>query len=279
MALLACMEGEVLESRAVRPHRHTHADRAASWRRQTSCVGAHADPAVVGFNMTPEIMDLLEREMNDRPLFHVLAGDRATHTLWLGTRMEELARAFQQVREGLLLEGHHRAAARGTGDDMLAMLVPMEHVVGRASIACIGAGRAEALLSAAGAVRVADAAVAAPTAGRALACMADPGGRGVSWISFKVPERFEEAAHQVEAWAGGASWKPGSTVDREAIEARIRVGQAGCVILLADPDPSEWQGLSAHGRLLPEASTWFEPRFRSGLCMAELERAVTTISR
>jgi uncharacterized protein (DUF1015 family) len=277
VALVACVEGGVFGSQVVRPHRRAHADRAASWQRHTAHVGVHADPTIVGFDATPEILDLFEREMNDRPLFHVVAEDGATHTLWLGTRAEALARAFGEVREGLLLEGHHRASPHAACGDTLTMLVPMEHVAGRASIACIGVDRSAAFLTASKAVRVADMAGVAPAPGCALVCAADPG--GVAWFRCEMSERFEQAVLQVEAWAGGASWKAGARMHQDAIEAQVRAGAAGCMILVADPELSELRGLSAEGRLLPEASTWFEPRFRSGLCMAKLERAATTISR
>jgi uncharacterized protein (DUF1015 family) len=277
VALVACVEGGVFESRAVRPHRHAHDGRSEAWRRHTAHVGAHADPAIVGFDATPEITDLFEREMNDRPLFHVVADDGATHTLWLGTRAEALVQAFSGVREGLLLEGHHRASATTVGGDTLAMLVPMEHVSGRASVAFVGVERAAAFLAASKAVREADPTEAAAAPGHALVCAADA--HGTAWFSCRVPERFEEAVHQIESWAGIARWKPGSSMDRDAIEAQVRAGAAGCVVRLTDPELSELQGLSAQGRLLPAASTWFEPRFRSGLCMAELHRSATTISR
>ncbi len=277
VALVACVEGGVFESRAVRPHRHAHDERSAAWRRHTAHVGAHADPAIVGFDATPEITDLFEREMNDRPLFHVVADDGATHTLWLGTRAETLMRAFSGVREGLLLEGHHRASATATGGDALAMLVPMEHVAGRASVVFVSAERTAAFLAASRAVREADPTRVAPAPGHALVCCADA--QGVAWHSCRVPESFEQAAHQIESWAGVACWKPGSSMDRDAIEAQVRAGTAGCVIRLADPELSELRGLSEQGRLLPVASTWFEPRFRSGLCMAELPPVATTISR
>lgn len=277
VALIACVEGGVFESRAVRPHRRAHADRSVAWQRHMAHVGAHADPAIVGFDATPEITDLFEREMNDRPLFHVVADDGATHTLWLGTRAEALMRAFSGVREGLLLEGHHRAPANAADGDALAMLVPMEHVSGRASVAFVGVERAAAFLAASKAVRQADPLASAPAPGHALVCTADA--EGVAWHACKVPERFEQAAHQIESWAGVACWKPGSSMDRDAIEAQVRAGAAGCVIQLADPELSELRVLSEQGRLLPAASTWFEPRFRSGLCMAELPRIATTISR
>lgn len=279
MALLACLDGGALEARVVRPHRRIHADRRATWERQAAHVGVHVDPAVVGFDATPEIKDLFEREMNDRPLFHVVDEDGATHTLWLGTRAEELARAFREVREGLLLEGHHRASVRGMGEDVLAMLVPMEQVVARASGARIGAGHADAVLTASRGVRVVDGTAAVPAAGRALACVANPGGGGVSWLSFEVPERFDEAAHQVDAWTQGADWQPGASVANAAIEAQVRAGVSGCVIRIADPDVVHLQALAQQGSLLPAASTWFLPRFRSGLCMAEPQRDATTISR
>lgn len=277
MALVTCVECGVFDAQVVRPHRRLHADRSAWWRRHTAHVGAHADPAIVGFDATPEIVDLFEREMNDRPLFHVVAEDGATHTLWLGTRADELVRAFRQVREGVLLEGHHRASAGCPGEDAFAMLVPMGHVTGRASIACIGADRSAAFLTASKAVRVADVIRVAPAPGCALACAADPG--GVAWFRCEVSERFEQAVHQVEAWAGGACWKPGASVDRGVIEAQVRGGAAGCMILVADPEISELRGIAAQRTLVPAGSTWFEPRFRSGLCMAELQRAATTISR
>jgi len=278
VALVACVEGGVFESRVVRPHRRAHADRSAAWQRHAAHVGAHVDPAVVGFDATPGIMDLFEREMNDRPLFHVVADDGATHTLWLGTRSEALSSAFSQVGQGLLLEGHHRAAVRGGSGETLAMLVPMEQVGGRASIALVASDRVDAFLAASKAIRVADVAGASPVAGRSLVCAADPKGGGVAWFLCEVSERFEQAVHQIESWAGVASWKPGASMDPGSIEAQVRGGAAGCVIRVADPELSELRGLSERGGLLPAASTWFEPRFRSGLCMAELQRAATTLS-
>jgi hypothetical protein len=279
VALVACLEGGVLDARVVRPHRRMHADRGAMWALHAAHVGAHVDPSVVGFDATPEITDLFEREMNDRPLFHVVDEDGATHTLWLGTRMEELTRAFGQVREGLLLEGHHRASVRGMGEDVLAMLVPMEQVVGRASVVRIGPGHAEALLAARRGVRAVEGAAAVPAPGRALACVANPGCGGVSWLSFEVPARFDEAAHQLDAWIGGAGWQPGASVANAAIEAQVRAGESGCVIRIADPEVMHLRALAEQGSLLPAASTWFLPRFRSGLCMAEPQRDATTISR
>jgi len=243
----------------------------------TDRIGARVESMVIGFESSATVHELFEREMNDRPLFHVVADDGATHTLWLGTRAEALMRAFRGVREGLLLEGHHRAPANAADGDALAMLVPMEHVAGRASVAFVHAERTTAFLAASQAVRQADSVASAPVPGHALVCTADAG--GVAWHACKVPERFEQAAHQIESWAGVACWKPGSSMDRDAIEAQVRAGAAGCVIQLADPELSELRVLSEQGRLLPAASTWFEPRFRSGLCMAELPRIATTISR
>ena len=277
VGLMACLDGAAFESGAARPHRGFHSERVEVWRDRIERLETHADPLVIGFDATEEILDLFEREMNDRPLFHVVADDGATHTLWLGTRADSLVRAFAGVREALLLEGHHRAAGAAAGREAMALLVPLRDVTIRASVALMPADAVGPLARMAEEPVQSDA--MAPRAGHAWVCLPGAPDGGVVWKSLQVPAAFAAAVAEVESWAGGGRcrWQPGLGIDRAAIEASMRAGDAGTAVLLADPSIEEVRALGAEGALLPAGCTWCDPAFRSGLCMAEPCETATTM--
>lgn len=278
VALLACVDPRSFASGAVRGHRRAHAGRVEAWRRASRSLQLHADPVVMGFDATPAILELFEREMNDRPLFHVVADDGATHTLWAGSRMAAMVEAFASVREALLLEGHHRAHAADAAEPRLSMLVPFDHVTLRASVASLPVGCDSVARIAAAGKEIPRDAIAARGPGQAAVCVPGAGGAGVRWFACAVPHAFDAAVAEVETWAGAGSscvWRPGDPVDAEAIERRVHEGAAA--VWLPDPAIGDVRSLAAAGALLPASSTWCEPRFRSGLCMADPREAATTI--
>lgn len=279
VGLLACLDLVAFQSGAARAHRRAHHERAREWRDRLQRLQAHADPVVVGFDATDEMLDLFEREMNDRPLFHVVADDGATHTLWLGTRAEALAQLFTGVREAILLEGHHRAMGADDAEEALVLLVPLRDVTVRASVAMLPASAVEGILRTGQALPASE--TGSPTAGQAWACAPDAGNGGVTWKSLRVPESFAEAVTAIEGWssAGACQWRPGISMDRSAIEALVRKGEAGVAVVMADPAIEALRALGAAGALLPPGSTWCDPAFRSGLCMAEMRAPAPTMGR
>ena len=276
--LVACVRAEAFSNGVIRGHRHARAEDAAQWRLLTERCAAQVDSVIVGFETNEVITDLFEREVNDRPLFHVVAGDGATHTLWSGRRAADLATAFAEVRSAYVLEGHHRLHGLQPDAPVLCMLLPLQEVVARWSARLVRAADAVAwhawLQSNAEAV----AEPGVPAAGFADACVLRDG--APTWMRFRLPPpprgatladatefgRLDALLHAVlgaEALAA-ASHRPGE--DRVMqLQALLAGGAWGSVIVLPQPPVRELTLLADAGERLPAGSTWFEPRVRSGL--------------
>lgn len=276
--LVACVRADAFTNGVIRPHRHARVEDAAQWRLLTERCSAQVDSVILGFETNEVITDLFEREVNDRPLFHVVAGDGATHTLWSGRRAADLATAFADVRSAYVLEGHHRLHALQPTDPVLCMLLPLHEVVARWSARLLHRSTAAAWQ----AWLQANAEVAAepgvPAAGFADACVLRDG--APVWMRFRLPPPPRGAPLVASTEMGRLDGLLRSvlgvepSVETSHLPGEDRVMQlqgllAGCawgsVIMLAHPSVRELTLLADAGERLPAGSTWIEPRVRSGL--------------
>lgn len=270
----ALLDAASLADGSVRPTRHVCPRRREVWRRAQRRAGVQFDPVIVGFHPTETITDLLEREMNDRPLFHVLADDGATHTFWRGCRSSELIQAFAGVERGYVLEGHARAFDPAPDGMLLALMVPLASVVPHWSVLRVpgetGERMAEWLLRHGALVSE----PGEPPTGWVDACV---GGDGVRWFRVQLPTaRLEGTAFERTDLARlrgllGCMGAPASSGEGQLtpgegnLAAVARLAAGGVAFVLPRPAMSEITALSDQGCLLPQGSTWFEPRIRSGL--------------
>jgi len=275
VGLVACVQMEAFRRGGVRAHREACGMRAGAWREQVLRLGgAQVDPVILGFEPTPTTEDLFEREINERPLFHVVADDGATHTFWSGTRAAALQEAFAAVGHAYLLEGHHRAAAE-VGETVSALLLPLSQVVARWSVRWLD-GEAGARISAwLGAHGTPESCPGAPPEGWVDACtlehgmprwrrLALPASAGGSLRAATADARLD--ALLLEA-AGHAGTRRAGEDDPARVEAMV--GKAGtAAFLLPAPVIGEITRLADAGERLPVGSTWFLPRVRSGLWIA-----------
>lgn len=272
--LVACLPAEAFTAARVRPHREACERRGGAWREQLRRLGAQVDPVIVGFEPTEAIVDLFEREMNERPLFHVVADDGATHTLWSGTRAPALQEAFAAVSHAYLLEGHHRVMA-AEGEMVSALLLPLAQVQARWSIRVVEgeAGARAAMWISANARE--EAAPGAPPEGFADACVITGG--VPKWFRLELPAAASAspraATHDrrldalLERHAGATGVHRAGEEEPARIEALA--AEAGAVaIVLPAPKLEEITRLADAGVRLPVGSTWFAPRIRSGLWIA-----------
>lgn len=272
--LVACLPVDAFAHGVVRGHRRSCERRRDAWRAQVARLGGQIDPVIVGFEPNEAIGELFEREMNDRPLFHVVADDGATHTLWGGTRAPALQEAFAAVSHAYLLEGHHRVAA-AEGGTVSALLLPLAQVGARWSVRVVGG---EAGASAAAWITAhgrEEAAPGAPPEGFAHACV--HAGGAVRWWRFALPAAHGVSAHGatsdgrldalLEAQAGGHGVRRPGEDEPARIEA-LAIESAGVAIVLPAPRVADIARLADAGERLPVASTWFAPRIRSGLWIA-----------
>lgn len=276
--LVACVRAEAFSSGVIRAHRHARAEHAAHWRQLTERCAAQVDSVILGFEANESITDLFEREVNDRPLFHVVAGDGATHTLWSGRRAEDLATAFAGVRSAYVLEGHHRLHNLQPGDPVLCMLLPLHEVSARWSARLLrpSADAAWHAWLQSNAETVSEPGM--PAAGFADACVLRDG--AAAWMRFRLPPP-PRGATLVDATESGrldallcavlGADAPAATAHRPGedrvmqLQALLAGGDWGSVIVLPHPPLRELTLLADAGERLPAGSTWFEPRVRSGL--------------
>ena len=272
--LVACLPVDTFATARVRPHRDACEHRGGAWREQLQRLGAQVDPVIVGFEPTEAIVDLFEREMNERPLFHVVADDGATHTLWSGTRAPALQEAFAAVSHAYLLEGHHRVTA-GEDATVSALLLPLAQVQARWSVRVVP-GEAGARVAAWVVANAREeAGPGAPPEGFADACVIDGG--APKWFRVALPTLAmaspREATHDgrldalLERHAGARGVHRAGEEERARVEAMA--AEAGAVaIVLPAPKLEEITRLADAGVRLPVGSTWFAPRIRSGLWIA-----------
>lgn len=273
--LVACVDAAAFASGTIKAHRETRPGQAEQWRSITRGCGAQLDSVILAFETNERIADLFEREVNDRPLFHVVAGDGATHTLWSGRRAQDLREAFAAVPRAYVLEGHHRIADAGP---VLGMLLPTSEVSAHWSARLVHQPAGEvwhAWLRRHG-TPILDGGV--PPAGFADACVLQQG--EVRWLRFRLPAPAPGASCvQVTEWGRldallrgmlsrdsdeATSWQPGE--DRAAhLQGLVANASVASAILLAPPAVRELTQLADAGERLPAGSTWFEPRVRSGL--------------
>lgn len=275
IGLFAMVEPAASAAGAMRPHRRPRSEHAPSWSGSLRRHAMHADPVVIGFDCDEPTLELLEREMNERPLFHVVADDGATHTMWAGTRAPQLMEAFRSVHAAMVLEGHHRLEGVARGGAALAMFVPFAQVRARASLALVSAEGLDALRARGASSCTRPESIGAGDPGSALVCTAADADPHAAWHRLPVPGGFVEAVASVAS--GVVRWHAGPVADAGAVESLVRGTGAAAALLLPDPELGALRALSASGAQLPAASTWFEPRFRSGLCMAEATEVATTI--
>jgi hypothetical protein len=278
--VIALVQAGSFTDGVIRAHRH------ASPHPAPRHAQVQVDPVIVAFEDDEQVLDLIEREVNDRPLFHVLADDGATHTLWAGTRSAQVMQAFQRVGGAMVLEGHRRVPRDAADAPVLTMLVPMSQVQARASLAVVTGDAAVALRRHVQSLDAEHSHSMEPPAGFADVLWRD-GAAGVvrRRCRLPAPNRGSDAraatAHGrlqslLRTWLGEGiqpSWRPAVEPGPEALTCSDEV-----VVALPRPAMAELAQLACDGLPLPAGSTWFEPRIRSGLCMAEHAELATTIA-
>jgi len=109
--LVACMDVEDYRSGRIRIHERTRPDKEDDRVRHILATRTHAEPVLLAVRNAPAFAALLSADMNERPLYHFVARDGVTHTLWRARHRAEYIDAFQETPLVYVADGHHRSAA------------------------------------------------------------------------------------------------------------------------------------------------------------------------
>lgn len=109
--LVACMDVEDYRAGRIRIHERTRPDKEDDRVRHILATRAHAEPVLLALQNAPGFASLLSADMNERPLYHFVARDGVTHTLWRSRLQAEYVDAFRESTVVYVADGHHRSAA------------------------------------------------------------------------------------------------------------------------------------------------------------------------
>lgn len=108
--LVACMDVDDYRTGRIRIHEKTRPDKEDDRVRHMLATRSHAEPVLLAVRDAPGFSSLLAADMNERPLYHFVARDGVTHTLWHAKHHAEYPDAFRDTTTVYVADGHHRSA-------------------------------------------------------------------------------------------------------------------------------------------------------------------------
>lgn len=73
--------------------------------------GAHAEPIMLTFKDDPQVAGIIKATMTGAALYDLVSEDGVQHTIWKVSEPAELVRAFKNVLNYYVADGHHRCKA------------------------------------------------------------------------------------------------------------------------------------------------------------------------
>jgi uncharacterized protein (DUF1015 family) len=112
VGLVCCCHVDDYVSDVIKKHEKTRKDKEDDRTRHVLELNAHAEPVFLAYRDVPTLATLMQADMNDRPLFHFVAKDGVTHTIWPAREAQPYVEAFaRQVPVAYIADGHHRSAS------------------------------------------------------------------------------------------------------------------------------------------------------------------------
>ncbi len=109
--IMACCHVEDYARNIIRKHENTRKEKEFDRTRLTLKLNAHTGPVLLTYRDLPDIDREMMRIVKDPPLYELVAPDGVLHTLWKIRHTAPLVKAFENVSEAYIADGHHRAAA------------------------------------------------------------------------------------------------------------------------------------------------------------------------
>lgn len=111
IGLVCCCHIDDYANDIIKKHEKTRKDKEDDRTRHVLELNAHAEPVFLTYRDQPAIDKQVELDVNDRPLYHFVARDGVTHTIWEVADAQPYVEAFKQVPCAYIADGHHRSAS------------------------------------------------------------------------------------------------------------------------------------------------------------------------
>lgn len=111
IGLVCCCHIDDYERDIIKKHEKTRKDKEDDRTKHVLTLNANAEPVFLTYRDQPDINELVESDVNDRPMFHFIARDGVTHTVWPVHDAAVYVQAFKNVPCAYIADGHHRSAS------------------------------------------------------------------------------------------------------------------------------------------------------------------------
>lgn len=287
-------------------HEKTRVDKEDDRTRHVLELNAHAEPVFLTYRDQADINALVERDTNERPLFHFNAQDGVTHTVWVVRDPQPYVDAFKNVPVAYVADGHHRSASAAragaerkaanpnhTGEEdynwFLTVLFPASQLrilaYNRVVADLASQSFADVLEKFKAVGKVSDAKNPTPSHAGEV-CFYTEG----TWRKLVIdPARIDRndpiksldvsllQEHVLEPIFGIGDPRTDKRIDfvggirgTEELEKRVDSGKAAIAFSMFPTTIEQLMAVSDAGLIMPPKSTWFEPKLRSGLFVHEL---------
>lgn len=110
----ACASVDDYDSRVIKKHENTRADKEADRIRHVDVCSAQTGPIFLAYRRREEIEREVKRAMKAAPVYDFTADDGITHRIWVIDEegaVERIRSGFQKVDSIYIADGHHRCAS------------------------------------------------------------------------------------------------------------------------------------------------------------------------
>lgn len=111
IGLVCCCHIDDYNNDVIKKHETTRADKEDDRTRHIDALNAHPGPVFMTYHDQTAIDKLVKIDINQRPLFHFVAADGVTHTVWTVRDSKPYCSLFAQLDCAYIADGHHRTAA------------------------------------------------------------------------------------------------------------------------------------------------------------------------
>lgn len=94
----------------IKKHEKTRKEKEDDRTKFALIINAHAEPVFLVFRDQQGIKELLNKETNKAPLYHLTDKGGVRHIFWKAESKQEIAQAFLEIPALYVADGHHRSA-------------------------------------------------------------------------------------------------------------------------------------------------------------------------
>jgi uncharacterized protein (DUF1015 family) len=293
--IFSCVSVADYNNEVILKHELTRPDKEDDRTRHILAQEAHAEPVMITYKDDNRTWELIQKTIQQKPLFDFKASDGVQHKIWKATRTDEFVEAFKNIEHLYIADGHHRcksasrAAAQKqkenpnhTGDEEYnffpAVVFPMSNMNILAYNRVVHSIPDNFLDTLKSNFELTDAANPKPSKKGTISIYIDG-----NWYAMDLPiddnptsvEKLD--VHRLQEFVLSPLLNiddprrnenisfVGGIRGTEELEKLVDKDKAELAVSMYPTSIEELVEVSDEGLLMPPKSTWFEPKLRSGL--------------